>query len=323
MSTFRLSKRAGVTLLFCVASPLWAGPLSAQDIEPNFQNRIEALSRSNEIRPFSRRATRVPEPREPHLRLHLPFGTTYDSNAFRSNTDVVGDYDSIFNPYAVYRVPVGSGRDRLDFYGETNFSRYADNPTLDGDHIYTHALYRRYAKRTFRHAATEQYYVFKIANTMSFTRGFGREKNSYLKPSIRIARKDIPLDNSDCGSPGDALPCHFLNVSTTWKRSWAKNSSRTSDRTTGAFAFVVGKRIPSRDLTLELSGSVDGHVYDSGRDDAIFKGGADVYWYVGSFELSAGFSYTRHRSTRSSAEWNGYSVTPKITMTYVFGAPQY
>lgn len=322
MSNCRSWGRVGFAFLSGLLCLFWAGALSAQEIDLNLQNRIESLSRSTELRPLERRVRPLAEPRKPTFTLHLPFATSTKSNAFSRNTDVVGDTVAILSPHGVYKIPIGSGGNTLNFFGETNFNRYFDSPSLDGDNLLSSVYFKRYANRAFRNRATKQYWTLKLANTTSFTPGFGTMKNSYLTPSITLTRKNIPLGHRDCGSPGAELPCHYLSLSGEVSRSWAKRSSRTSDRTTSAFAFVVGKRIPSRHLTLELSGSVEGQFYDrfpGGRDDVEFIGGGDISWTRGNIEVTAGLSYTALRSTVAAAEWSGYSLTPQVKLTYVFG----
>ncbi len=322
MASVRISQFAGFMLGLCAAPFIWAETASAQAPDLNFQNRIEALSRSTVLRTLKREVRLPVEPREPTLKLYLPFTTEYKSNAFSRNTDVVGDAVSTLSPYAVYSIPIGSGENTLNFHGEANTNRYFDSPSLDSDNLLPSVYFKRYANRAFRNKATKQYWTLKLANTTSFSRGFGTMTNSYLTPSVTLTRKYIPLGHRDCGKPGAGLPCNYLNLSGQIERSWAARSSQSSDRTVGTIAFVLAKRIPSRHLTLELTGSVEGQFYDrfpGGRDDVEFVGGGEISWERGNIEVTGSLSYTKLLSTVADAEWSGYSVTPEVKLTYVFG----
>ncbi len=267
-------------------------------------------------------------PRPPFvLRVFGDTSPSYETNANNSKSDPTGDAVLSTNAGVIVALPVGDKNDLLSFTASTLMVRYRkltsqDFDVLAGGINYAHKPDAAYWMPPFmtKGTATQDTFNAGFLARTAFERGFGSVQAKYYYPYVNWTRANIPVGDAICGGGKDAAYCYFLNVKTEAGYTFSDAARRENFSLAGSTA--LGWRTPVKGLTLSASASLKGRHYTAfpgDRDDLTVSAATEAEWDINDYvSLSAGVTFTQAWSTQSAAEWNGFSLYPKITLSGTF-----
>jgi hypothetical protein len=281
------------------------------------------------------------------IKFTFPLNPTYETNVFKSNTNIHADTSFGFG--GGWQVVTGVGEkgerpfDLVVLSASSASSRYNAFPVQSADVATVQAFYQHFlgaygadGTLIFSEAgknvssgsvpAVGMMTIDTVAvgaqNQTAFTPFYSKEKANFFTPQVTFARQNINLGNPNggCGSDGGSF-CYFANLALTPAQTLSDVATQTNANV--ALAASIGTRVDRTNLTVALASTVTGKAYEyfpGGRQDLLVQIGPNLQYGINNcFNASLSATYYRNYSTVRAAAWNGVVVQP--TLNIIFPVP--
>jgi hypothetical protein len=292
----------------------------------------------------------IPAKQPTNVKFIFPFNPTYETNVFKSNTNVhpdtsfgfgggwqvvtgVGDHGE--RPFDLVALSVGSASSRYTAFP----SQSADVLTAQGFYQYFLGAYRGDGTLIVLPPAgaqapaeliklekmiTVQTVAVGIVNQTAFVPTYLHEKADFFTPQVTFARQNISLDANNKGCvDGNGVHnfCYFANLALTPAQTFSDVATLANANV--AASATIGTRIDHTNLVAALATTVTGKAFEyvrGGRQDLLVQIGPNFQYGVNNcFNASLAVTYNRNYSTLTPAAWSGWVVQP--TLNVIFPVP--
>ncbi len=319
-----LDEREALAQTMKIAPPATFGIMSVQEKKRFYDARGVPGTKTIKTKPkVVRKTVTKVEPRPIVVRGFADTSPSYETNANNSKSDPTGDAVLSSNAGVIVAMPVGDKNDALSLTASTLLVRYSKLTSQDFDVLAGRINYAQkpdaaYWVPTFRTngTATQDTFNAGFLTRAAFERGYGNVLARYYYPYVNWTRSNIPVGDGICGKGKDAAYCYFLNVKT--EAGYTFSDAARRENLSLAGSATLGWRTPVDGLTLSTTVALKGRHYTAfpgDRDDLVLEGAAEAEWAINdNVTLSGGVTFTQAWSTQPAAEWNGFSVFPKISL---------
>jgi hypothetical protein len=278
------------------------------------------------------------------VKFTFPFTWTYESNVFRTNTNVHPDTSYGFGGgWTVVTGVEGRPFDLVVLGASSASARYSAFPSQSGDVASLQAFYQ-YFLGAYRADGTLLFdasgkkvspgaippsgmitidtIAVGVLNQTNFTPFYSKEKADFFTPQVTLARQNINLGNPNggCGPDGQSF-CYFANLAVTPAQTFSDIATQANASV--ALSASIGAHVDRTNLTVALASTVTGKAYEyfpGGRQDLLVQIGPSLQYGINNcFNASLSVTYYRNYSSVRAAAWDGVVVQP--TLNVIFPVP--
>ena len=299
-------------------------------------------------------SNKIPEKQGTNVKFTFPFNPTYETNVFKSNSNVHPDTSAGFGggwqvvtgvgdhgerPFDLIVLSMGSASSRYSAFP----SQSADVLTIQGFYQYFLGAYRGDGTPIVFPPAgatvpagtippggmiTVDTVAVGVQNQTAFVPTYLREKADFLTPQVTFARQNINLSGpNDKGCVDASLKnpafCYFANLALTPAQTFSDVVTLTNANV--AAAATIGTRIDRTNLTAALATTVTAKAFEyvpGGRQDLLIQIGPTLAYTANKcFNGTLAVTYNRNYSTLTPAAWSGWVVQPTLNIVFPVEPP--
>jgi hypothetical protein len=296
-------------------------------------------------------SNKIPEKQGTNVKFTFPFNPTYETNVFKSNTNVHPDTSAGFGagwqvttgvdgrPFDIIALSMGSASSRYNAFP----SQSADVLTIQGFYQYFLGASRGDGTPIIFPPAgatvpagtippggmiTVDTVAIGIQNQTAFVPTYLHEKADFFTPQVTFARQNINLSGPNSEGCVDAKLenpafCYFATLLLTPAQTFSDVATLANANL--AASATIGTRINQTNLTAALATTVTGKAFEyvpGGRQDLLIQIGPTLAYTANKcINGTLAVTYNRNYSTLTPAAWSGWVVQPTLNIVFPVQPP--